>query len=122
MQFLTEIFQVFLREAPLQKGAGIDARCCMPLEVDNPEFAIQSKGPWGELSRIKVKEGETTLIECGPPFKAKAKVLRRERVVSVGYWIVGKAGADYTKAFSWPEVTVVDEKDYVLAMGRFGAG
>jgi hypothetical protein len=91
-------------------------------ENDSPEFAIQCKGPWGKLSQIKVKKDETTVIECGPPFKAVAKVSRRERVVSVGYSIIGKAGEDYSSAFGWPEVTVLDEKENVLAMGRFGAG
>lgn len=91
-------------------------------ENDSPESAIQCKGPWGKLAKIKVNKDETTVIECGPPLKAVAKVSRRDRLMSVGYSIVGKAGADYTSAFSWPEVTVLDEKENVLAMGRFGAG
>ena len=94
----------------------------MPPENNSPEFAIQCKGPWGELSKIKVKKNETTVIECGPPFKAVAKVSRRERLISVGFSILGIASEDYTSAFGWPEVTVLDEKENVLAMGRFGAG
>ena len=91
-------------------------------ENDSPEFTIQCKGPWGKLEKIKVKKGETTVIECGPPFKAVAKVSRRDRLISVGFSILGKAGEDYTSAFGWPEVAVLDEKENVLAMGRFGAG
>ena len=93
-----------------------------PPENDSPESAIQCKGPWGELSKIKVKKDEMTVIECGPPFKVVAKVSRRESVLSIGFSILGIAGADYTSAFGWPEVTVLDEKENVLAMGRFGAG
>ena len=90
---------------------------------------IETRGPWGELSTIKVKNNETTFLKLGPPFQIKPKVLYTGSQVSIDFNIIGKAGEYYrnvmiqnNKPSSYPKVKIIDEAGRVLASGKFEYG
>ena len=92
-------------------------------EKTGREFSIKTEGPWGELSKIKVRKNETTVIECGPPLKTEAKISRKGSIVSIEFSVIGKAREDYTCSVpDSGEMTILDEQENVLSMGRFGVG
>jgi len=92
-------------------------------EESGREFSIKTDGPWGELSKIEVKKNETTVIECGPPLTAEDKISAQGGIVSVGFSLIGKAREDYTRSISsLCDVTILDEQENVLSMGRSGSG
>ena len=37
------------------------------------KWGLESRGPWGELSTIRVKNNDTTVLKLGPPFQIKTK-------------------------------------------------
>jgi hypothetical protein len=96
---------------------------------DGQRWALESRGPWGQLARIKVKNGETTVLKPGPPFTIKPTVNRRGSRVAVDFAIFGQAGEQYQATVtrngrrgSPPAVKVVDEAGDVLASGKFAYG
>jgi hypothetical protein len=96
---------------------------------DGQRWALESSGPWGQLARVKVKNGETTVLKPGPPFTIKPTVNRRGSRVNVDFAIFGRAGERYRNVVtkngrrtSVPTVKVVDEAGDVLASGKFQFG
>jgi len=93
-------------------------------------WQIESRGPWGKLEQIKVKENQTTILELGPPFIIKPEVSKNSpQQVSVGLSIVGQAGEQYRNVVTKnnqrvpaPKVKIVDESGTVLAAGSFEYG
>ena len=87
-------------------------------------------GPWGELARIKVARGKTTVLKLGPPFTVHTDVRRRGRDVSLGLSLVGQAGARWIaqvlasdrRRAAEPTVQILDESGKVLASGKFEYG
>jgi hypothetical protein len=137
-------------DAELQMQNGWFARATITSGVESPEvgarvynarrLSISSKrngqtwrieclGPWGNLSRIKVKNNETTDLRLGPPFLIKPRISRSGSVLAIDYAIVGRAGELYqsfaTKdggAMSGAKVNIVDEAGNVLEAGQFSYG
>ncbi len=90
---------------------------------------LETRGPWGDLSTIRVKNNDTTVLQLGPPFQIKTKALFTGSKVSIDFNIIGKAGEHYrnvitqnNKRASAPRVKILDEDGSVLATGKFEYG
>ena len=96
---------------------------------DGRTWQIECLGPWGELSRIKVRRSQTTELRLGPPFVVKPGVSRSGSVVSVDYTVIGQAGEHYRsfattdgRAMPGAKVKIADEAGNVLETGQFSYG
>ncbi|MBC8468340.1 MAG: hypothetical protein H8D56_02610 [Planctomycetes bacterium] len=92
-------------------------------------WRLETRGPWGDLSTIRVKNNDTTVLKLGPPFQIKTKTLYTGSKVSIDFNIIGKAGEHYrnvitqnNKRASAPGVKIIDEDGNVLASGKFEYG
>ena len=104
-------------------------RLSISAKLNSQTWRIECLGPWGELSRIKVKSNETTTLRVGPPFLIKPRISRSGAVLAIDYAIVGRAGELYqsfaTKdggAMSGAKINIVDEAGNVLHAGQFSYG
>ncbi len=93
------------------------------------KWGLESRGPWGQLSTIRVKNNDTTVLQLGPPFQIKTKALFTGSKVSIDFNIIGKAGEHYRNVItqnnrrtSAPGVKIIDEAGSVLATGKFEYG
>jgi hypothetical protein len=98
-------------------------------EQDGHTWQIDSRGPWGHLSKIKVKNNQTTALQLGPPFSIKPRVSRSGPVLSIDYAIIGRAGELYQsfatkdgQAVTSATINIVDEAGNVLNSGKFSFG
>ena len=92
-------------------------------------WQLESRGPWGDLSAIRVKNNDTTVLQLGPPFQIKPKVRFTGTKVSIDFEIIGQAGERYrntimlnNKRAPAPKVKIIDEAGSVLASGKFEYG
>jgi hypothetical protein len=92
-------------------------------------WRIESRGPWGDLSRIKIRNNEATAIRLGPPFLIKPEVNKNGSIISIGYAIIGRAGEQYenfitkdNQAVTGAKLKIVDETGNVLKSGSFKYG
>ena len=92
-------------------------------------WRLESRGPWGDLSKILVKKNDTTELKLGPPFQIKPKIQRTGSRVSMDFAIIGQAGEHYgnvimlnNKRAPAPKVKIIDEAGSVLASGKFAYG
>ena len=99
------------------------------MKQDNHSWQIDSRGPWGDLSKIKIKNNETTVLKLGPPFRIQPKVHRGVKLVSIDFAIIGQAGEQYgnfvrkdNQAMPGANVKIVDEAGNVLQTGKFEYG
>jgi hypothetical protein len=99
------------------------------MKQDGHTWQIDSRGPWGNLSRIKVKNNETTALRLGPPFLIRPGVRKNGSILSIDYIIVGQAGEQYlnsvrkdNQAIAAAKVKILDEAGNVLEAGRFEYG
>ena len=99
------------------------------MQQDGDTWQLESRGPWGELSTIRVKNNETTVLKLGPPFQIKSKVLFTGTKVSIDFNIIGRAGEHYynsimknNKRAPAPRVKIIDQDGSVLASGKFEYG
>ncbi|MHC4622654.1 MAG: hypothetical protein ACYS4W_02010 [Planctomycetota bacterium] len=83
----------------------------------------------GKLSKIRVGDGETTVLKVGPPLTVHPEVSRSGRTVSIGLSLIGRAGERWIPAVfaserDAPKATlkIVDEGGKVLASGKFEYG
>ncbi len=90
---------------------------------------IESRGPWGDLSKIKVRHKEATALKLGPPFLIKPEVNKNGSILSIDYAIIGQAGEKYEKnvtknnrAVTGAKIKIVDETGNVLESGKFKYG
>jgi hypothetical protein len=88
-----------------------------------------SRGPWGQLSRIRIGRHETTAIELGPPLLVKPEVEIHGRQVTVNLGIFGRSGERYTnlickndRRIEAPGMKIVDEAGTVLVADKFQYG
>ncbi len=93
------------------------------------EWTIDGFGPWGDLAKINVKEGQTAVLKPGPPFLVKTNVRRKGQNLSIGLLVIGQAGEHYNAqvrtrrgSLPAPRLKIVDEGAKVLASGKFGFG
>lgn len=96
---------------------------------DGDTWLFYSSGPWGTLSKIKVKNNETTVLKLGPPFQIRSNVHHSGPRVLIDFDIVGKAGEHYSSAVMRnnkrvpaPTVKIIDEAGSVLTSGTFEYG
>ena len=101
----------------------------LSIDQDGHNYFILSRGPWGNLAKIKVKNNQTTIIRLGPPLMIKPKVQKRKSVVEIQFDIFGQAGEQYEKfvrkdnrVVAGASVEIVDEKGSVLDSGKFRYG
>ncbi len=91
---------------------------------DSNSLQLNSYGPWGDLSRIKIKNNETINIKLGPPLVIESVINYQSGIVIVGFAVVGRAGEQYqipgTKTN--PKIKIVDENGNILASGNFAYG
>lgn len=92
-------------------------------------WRIESRGPWGNLSKIKIRNNEATALRLGPPFLIKPQVKKSGSIHSIGYAIIGKAGEQYhnfitknNRVVTGAKVKIVDEAGKVLKSGSFKYG
>jgi hypothetical protein len=100
-------------------------------EQDRYTWRIESRGPWGNLSTIKVRNNKATAIRLGPPFLIKPEVSKNGSIISIEYAIIGQAGEQYknfitkdNKAITGAKakVKIIDETGNVLESGNFKYG
>jgi hypothetical protein len=99
------------------------------MQQGSDTWQLESRGPWGNLSQIRVKNNDTTVLQLGPPFQIKPKVQFTGTKVSIDFNIIGKAGEHYynvimqnEKRASAPTLKIIDEAGSVLASGKFEYG
>lgn len=96
---------------------------------DGHTWKIDSHGPWGNLSSIRVKNNQTTTLRLGPPFSIRPRVSQNGPALSIDYVIVGRAGELYQsfvmkdgKLLTGAEVHIFDEAGNMLEAGNFSFG
>lgn len=135
---LLHISNSWLTSAIIASGdepAAIGARIYRPqflglsMGQDGHTWRIESRGPWGDLSKIKVRNNEATALRLGPPFLIKPEVNKNGSIISIDYAIIGQAGEQYqnfitkdNRAVTGAKVKIVDETGSVLESGSFKYG
>jgi hypothetical protein len=116
---------------PTLASAGVHRprRLSISMKQYGQTWRIDSRGPWANLSRIKVKNLRTTALRLGPPFLIKPKVRRNGSSVDIDYMIVGQARERYWKfalkdnrTVRNAKVRIVDETGKILKAGKFRYG
>jgi hypothetical protein len=100
------------------------------MEQEGHTWKMDSRGPWGNLSRIKVKNDKTTVIRLGPPFRIRPRVHKSASNLSIDFAIIGQAGEQYEKYATkdnhayYPnaQLKIIDEAGNVLESGKFKYG
>ena len=99
-------------------------------------WRLNSTGPWGELSKIKVEKGKTNILKFGGPviIKADTRTLTAPgkmsgRIVSIGLKLVGEYGEVYSafvykgkKVVKAGSFKILAEDGKELATGKFKYG
>lgn len=116
---------------PAEIGARIyrPQRLRLSMGQDGHTWRIESRGPWAELSKMKVRNKEAITIRLGPPFRIKSQVHKNRSVVSIGYTIIGRAGEQYqnfitkdSRVVTGAKIKIIDEAGKVLESGKFKYG
>ena len=101
----------------------------LSMKQDSSTWQIDSRGPWGDLSTIKVTNNNTTVLKLGSPFLIKPKVRKSGSNVSIDFSIIGQASEQYqnfarknNRAVPAAKANIVDETGNVLASGKFEYG
>ncbi len=101
----------------------------LSMKQDSSTWQIDSRGPWGDLSTIKVTNNNTTVLKLGPPFLIKPKVRKSGSNVSIDFAVIGNAGERYGNSIMQnnrrvpaPKLKIVDEAGNVIASGNFAYG
>ncbi len=101
----------------------------LSMQQGSDTWGLETRGPWGDLSTIRVKSNETTVLKLGPPFQIKTKTLYTGTKVSIDFNIIGKAGEHYRNVITQnnkrapaSKVKIIDEAGNVLASGKFEYG
>ena len=104
-------------------------RLSIAMKENGNTWRIDSRGPWGNLSQIEVKNDQTSVLKLGPPLLIKPKVHRSGSRASIDFSIIGQAGERYgnsimknNRRVSAPKLKIVDETGTVLASGKFEYG
>jgi len=81
------------------------------------------------VTGIQVHEGETAVLDFGPPFQWKPDVKRMGHIVSMGLALTGRGGERYDvgvqkngRLLPAPKLSVVDEAGTLLGAGQFEYG
>jgi hypothetical protein len=100
------------------------AQLSLSMQQGSNTWRLESRGPWGKMSTIRVKNNDTTVLKLGPPFLIKPKVRKSGSRISIDFTIIGQAGERYrnSRRGSAPKLKIVDETGNVLASGKFEYG
>ena len=127
--FSTTTIASGLKPVALRARAYRPKRLSIAMKENGNTWRIDSRGPWGKLSKIEVKNDETTVVRLGPPLLIKPKISQRSSLVSVDFSMIGQAGEHYSasvakngKRLAAPGLKIVDEAGKVLASGKFEYG
>ncbi len=115
--------------------AKVNARTYRPenlrisMQQGSDNWQINSTGPWGKLSTIRVTNNNTTDLRLGPPFLIKPDVRKSGSSVSVNFAIIGQASEKYqnfarknNRSVPAAKAKIIDEAGNVFASGRFEYG
>jgi hypothetical protein len=104
-------------------------RLSISMEQDGHHWQIDSRGPWGNFSKIRVKNNQTTSLKLGPPFLIRPIVDERGSHLSIDFAVIGQAGERYRnfvrkddQPIADAELKIVDEAGNVLETGEFECG
>jgi len=104
-------------------------RLSLSMKQGSDTWQIDSRGPWGDLSTIRVTNNNTTALKLGPPFLIKPKVRKSGSSISIDFAIIGQASEQYqsvarknNRAVPAPKAKIIDETGNVLASGKFEYG
>lgn len=104
-------------------------RLSLSMKQDSDTWQIDSRGPWGDLSTIRVTNNNTTALKLGPPFLIEPKVRKSGSSISIDFAIIGQASEQYqsvirknNRAVPAPKAKIIDETGNVLASGKFEYG
>ena len=104
-------------------------RLNLSMKQDGQTWQINSSGPWANLSKIKVKNNDTTTLRCGPPFLIKPSIYNTGNRLSIDFAIIGQGGEQYQKyalknnrLASEAKIKIIDEVGNVLESGKFQYG
>ncbi len=104
-------------------------RISLAVQKGGNEWIVSGFGPWGELAKIDVKKGQTTVLKPGPPFLVKTNVRRKGQNLTIGLLVIGQAGEHYSArvrtrrgTLPAPGLKIVDEGEKVLVSDKFQFG
>lgn len=133
-----QLRSVWLGKATISSGAEptkVSARAHRPAQLSlsmqqgSDTWRIDSRGPWGDLSTIRVTNNNTTALKLGPPFLIKPKVRKSGSSISIDFAVIGQASEQYqsvirknNRAVPAPKAKIIDETGNVLASGKFEYG
>jgi hypothetical protein len=92
-------------------------------------WRIESRGPWGDISKIKVRNNDATTLKVGPPFLIKPKVRKDRSMLCIDFDIIGRAGEYYAnlitknnQVVNGAKIKIFDETGNILESGKFKYG
>ena len=116
-------------EVQLRVGTYRPERIDIKKKYNGAEWQVMSRGPWGELGKMKIHSESTTNIELGEPLTVKANFNRNGKIVDFGVSVIGKSGERYMpvvlkngKTTEAPSVTIVNEEKNMIVNGKFRYG
>jgi hypothetical protein len=78
---------------------------------------------WGELAKIDVAEGQTTVLKLGPPLTIRTEVRQKQRSASISVLLIGRSGEHWnpqvltSKGRRKAKLKIIDETGNVLTEG-----
>ncbi|MBN1972111.1 MAG: hypothetical protein JW787_00620 [Sedimentisphaerales bacterium] len=111
-------------DEPLLVNARILRAQTLTISKHGSSFQLTSSGPWGDLSKIRIKNNQTTTIKVGPPFVIKPDVVKYPDQMEIKFSIIGQAGEQYQipRLPKAPKVNIMDENGNTIASGNFSYG
>jgi hypothetical protein len=101
----------------------------LSMKQNGNTWRINSRGPWGEISKIKVRNNKATALKIGPPFLIKPKVRKNRSMLYIDFDIIGQAGEHYAnlitknnRVITGAKIKIVDETGNTLESGKFKYG
>ena len=93
-------------------------------EQDGKKYQISSRGPWGKISNIKIKNNDTIKLRLGQPLLIQPSISKVSNTVSIRFSIIGQAGEEYeiSRRETVPKIEIKDEQGNTLATGNFSYG
>jgi len=120
---------------PDTKPSAVAARVYRPqflglsMEQDGHTWRIESRGPWGDISKIKVRNDEATVLKFGPPFLIKPQIRKNRSRIYISFAIIGQAGEQYRnfitkndRVVAGAKIKIFDETGNVLESDKFKYG
>jgi hypothetical protein len=117
------------------KPSAIAARVYRPqflglsMKQDGQTWRMESRGPWGDISKVKVRNDEATALKLGPPFVIKPQIRKNRPQLYISFAIIGQAGEQYRNFITKNDrvvagaiIKIIDDTGNVLESGKFKYG